>query len=503
MVKLTMIKPNIVIVGGGTAGWLSALFAKKRYPDANVTVIESTEIGIIGAGEGTVPMLIKLFEYLDISLQDLILNTKATIKNGIKFTNWSEDGGSYFHGFIFHPETVKGLKVINFENKDFENSRLFAYGKKIKDEDFCFYTMISDQNKIPYTEEEGGYKKHGSHALHFDARVLARFLKEKSLERGILHIDSKVVDSEISENNVVSVTLEDRTTINTDFVVDATGFARYFIGKSLGGKWISYSESLPADSAQAFFLKIKNKEEIEPYTESTATDYGWVWKIPLQHRYGCGYVYDSTMVSNEEVRREIVEKYGDVEFVKQFKFDPGTFENIWIGNCIAVGLSAGFIEPLEATSLLQTTTTLNRVFHKDVDALNPSGNRENINKKCFNDSEAIKDFIYLHYMTNKTNNDFWKNFTLNNKMPDSLKETYKKIINVEEIKIYDLMWQEYSYYIVAKGNGIMNENNLSDFAKKYEKFNKEIQENFEVEKALSKKSVKHYDFLKLNGGFNE
>jgi tryptophan halogenase len=498
-----MSKPNIVIVGGGTAGWLSALFAKKRYPEANVTVIESTEIGIIGAGEGTVPMLLKLFESLDISLQDLISNTKATIKNGIKFTNWSEKDGSYFHGFTFKSETVEDLKDIDFENKDFENLRLFAYGKKIKDEDFCFYTMISDQNKIPYVKEEDGYKKHGSHALHFDARVLANFLKHISLKRDINHIDSKVIDSEILDNKIISITLENKTILNTDFVVDATGFARYFIGKSLNGKWVSYSDSLPANSAQAFFLKIENKEEIEPYTESTATDYGWVWKIPLQHRYGCGYVYDSRFVSNEEVRKEIIEKYGDVEFVKEFKFEPGTFENVWIGNCVAVGLSAGFVEPLEATSLQQTATTLNRVFHEDVEALSPGDYRDHINKKCFNDSEAIKEFIYLHYMTNKTNNNFWKNFTLNNKMPGALKEIYEKIINVDEIKVHDLMWPEYSYYIVAKGNGIMNEDNLFNFAKKYEKFNQEIKENFNTQKDLSKKTIKHYEFLKLNGGFNE
>jgi 2-polyprenyl-6-methoxyphenol hydroxylase-like FAD-dependent oxidoreductase len=156
-----MSKPNIVIVGGGTAGWLSALFAKKRYPEANVTVIESTEIGIIGAGEGTVPMVLTLFQDLEISLKDLIANTKSTIKNGIKFTNWSEDGGSYFHGFTFYPETVEDLKSIDFENKDFENSRLFAYGKKIKDQDFCFFTMISDENRIPYVKEQDVYKKHG------------------------------------------------------------------------------------------------------------------------------------------------------------------------------------------------------------------------------------------------------------------------------------------------------------------------------------------------------
>lgn len=497
-----MINKNIVVVGGGTAGWLSALFAKKRYPDANVTLIESTEIGIIGAGEGTVPQVLMLFKDLGIDTADLILNTKATIKNGIKFTNWSKDGKSYFHGFDGNPKNLEGLNDVDFENRDFPNSRLFAYSEKINNEDFCFTTMISDQNRVPYVKEEDIYKQYLSHAIHFDARILANFLKNKSLERGINHIDSKVVGSEISGNNVVSITLENATTINTDFVVDATGFARYFIGKLLNGEWISYSENLPANSAQAFFLNVENKKEIEPYTESIASDFGWIWKIPLQHRYGCGYVYDSRIVSNEEIKKEIVQKYGNVEFVKEFKFQPGAFKNIWIGNCVAVGLSAGFVEPLEAMSLLQTTVTLDRVFNEAVDAINTDFPREQVNKQCFSDSETIKDFLYLHYMTNKTNNNFWQNFTINNKMPDSLKEIYKKIINVEEIKTYNL-WTESSYYLVAKGNGIMNENNLFNFAKKYKKFNKDLKENFQITKTFSKKTIKHYDFLKLNGGFSE
>lgn len=151
---------------------------------------------------------------------------------------------------------------------------------------------------------------------------------------------------------------------------------------------------------------------------------------------------------------------------------------------------------------MQTATTLDRVFNKTVDVINPDFSRKDVNQKCFSDSEAIKDFIYLHYMTNKTNNNFWKNFTINNKMPNSLKEIYKKIINVEEIKTYS-PWTEYNYYIVAKGNGIMNENNLFNFAKKYKKFNKELKENFQITKTFSKKTIKHYDFLKLNGGFSE
>jgi hypothetical protein len=248
---------------------------------------------------------------------------------------------------------------------------------------------------------------------------------------------------------------------------------------------------------------MENPEEIEPYTESTATDFGWTWKIPLQHRYGCGYVYDSRLVSNEDVKKEIVEKYGDVQFVKHFTFDPGTFEKIWIGNCVAVGLSAGFVEPLEATSLQMTAATLNRVFHPEVDAFNPMGVKEVINDLVFSDSELVKEFIYLHYMTNKTNNSFWKDFTVNNKMPERLKRVYDAINSIDVQHEHEIMWPEYSYYIVAYGNGIMSQENLIKFSNKnLERFSDQIYANFKLKKELANNSAKHFDFLKFNGGFN-
>ena len=499
-----MDKKNIVIVGGGTAGWLSALFAQKRFPEENVIVVESTDIGILGAGEGTVPALLKSFVYLDISLKDLISNTKATIKNGIKFTNWDKDGGSYMHGFTFEQNISPFIDSIDFKDKHFLNSRIFAYANKMSAEDHCYYTMISDQNRVPYGNQDAEYGYYSQHAIHFDARVMAKFLKEKALERGVLHIDNEVIDCNIDEAEIGSIILKDGSTIKTDFLIDCTGFARYFLGKKLGAEWISYSDSLPANSAQAFFMEMTNPEEIEPYTESTAVDFGWVWKIPLQHRYGCGYVYDSRLISNEEVRKEIVDKYGEVEFVKQFTFDPGVYKDIWIGNCIAIGLSAGFVEPLEATSLQMTAATLNRAFHPEVDIFNPFSMKERINDRAFKDSELVKEFIYLHYMTNKTNNSFWKDFILNNKMPESLKSVYDDFINVKLIHDYDLMWPEYSYYIVAYGNGILDQEKLIKFSNEnLESFKDQIYKNFKTKKDLSNKSAKHFDFLKFNGGFNE
>jgi tryptophan halogenase len=502
-----MTKKNIVIVGGGTAGWLSALFAQKRFPDENVVVIESTKIGILGAGEGTVPMLVNLFNYLDITLEDLVTNTKSTIKNGIKFTNWSQDGGSYMHAFNFWPHNMDGLNRIEFDDPGFPNTRVFSYANDIPEEDFCFMTMVSNENRVPF-ETVGDYQKqYGAYAFHWDAPLLAKFLKEKALSRNVSHIDSRVVDADVNGVNIKSITLEDGSIISTDFVVDATGFARYFIGGKLGGEWISYSESLPANAAQAFLMPLDNEKELEPYTESIATDYGWIWKIPLQHRYGCGYVYDSRIISNEAVRKEITEKYGGVTFVKEFSFDPGIFKNVWIGNCMAIGLAAGFVEPLEATSLQQTAGALNRVFNTEVETFNPGEYRETINQKCFDESESIKDFIYLHYMTNKTNTDFWENFTTKNKMPDRIKHVHDLILNLGEVEDRENMWTiwpEYSYYAIAYGNGIMDIDKIKSFSEKHHnKFSKEIKENNSIKKSIYHKTLKHYDFLKLNGGFSE
>lgn len=499
-----MDKKNIVIVGGGTAGWLSALFAQKRYPEDNVIVVESTQIGILGAGEGTVPMLVGLFNYLGITLEELVSKTKSTIKNGIKFTNWSKDGGSYMHAFNFWPQSVNGLTPIKFDDPGFPNTRTFAYANSIEEKDFCFMSMVSGENRVPFDNLKNQY---GAHAFHWDAPLLAQFLKEKALDRGISHIDSRVSGESITGTNINSITLEDGRVVATDFVIDATGFARYFIGGKLGGEWLSYSESLPANAAQAFLMNVENKEEIEPYTESIAMDFGWVWKIPLQHRYGCGYAYDSRTVSNEDVRKEIIDKYGDVTFVKQFSFDPGSFKNVWIGNCMAVGLSAGFVEPLEATSLQQTAGALSRVFDKDVEALNPGEYREAINKKCFTESESIKDFIYLHYMTNKTNNSFWQDFTKNNKMPDSVSKLYDLIVNISQIENREYVWTvwpEFSYYTIAYGNGIMDLEKLKAFSTKHhDKFKDTIEYNNSIKKALAPKTLKHYEFLKMNGGFSE
>lgn len=488
---------NIVIAGGGTAGWLSALYMQKTFPESNITVIESTEIGIIGAGEGTTPMINKTIEYLDIDLKDFISNTKSTIKNGINFKNWNKDGTDYLHPFLEPNEEL------------IENARLMYIANNMENEDGCLATMLMEENKVPIYFENGVYKRYGPVAIHFDARVLALFLKDKAIERGITHIDSKIVNVVLKDQIVEKLILENGEEAKCDFVVDCTGFKRLIIGEYLKSKFISYKDQIPGNAAQAFFIKIDDPKELSPLTESTAEDHGWSWKIPLQHRYGCGYVYDSRIISNEDVKLEINKKYGDVEFVKQFSFEPGYLEEIWIGNCIAIGLSAGFIEPLEATSLQQTITLLDEIIKKNKNIFPAKEYKQKINKTFSRESDEIKDFIYLHYVTNK-DGSFWKNFMQNYKPSKSFLKVLDQINSFERIhfprgcNIEYCVFEHFRYHLVANGNGITNKKDIKNY---YNEnlilYKKDLDENIKKIKDVIPKLENHYSFLKKMGGFNE
>ena len=488
---------RIVIAGGGTAGWLSALYMQKTFPESNITVIESTEIGIIGAGEGTTPMINKTIDYLDIDLKDFISNTKSTIKNGVNFKNWNKDGTDYLHPFLEPNEEL------------IENARLMYIANNMANKEGCLSTMLMEEKKVPIYFENGVYKRYGPAAIHFDARALALFLKDKAIERGITHVDSKIVDVVLKDKIVEKLILENGQEAKCNFVVDCTGFKRLIIGDYLKSNFISYKDQIPGNAAQAFFIKIDDPKELSPWTESTAEDHGWSWKIPLQHRYGCGYVYDSRVISNEDVKLEINKRYGDVEFVKQFSFEPGCLEEIWIGNCIAIGLSAGFIEPLEATSLQQTITLLDTVIKKNKD-INPTEEyKQKVNKTFAKESEEIKDFVYLHYLTNREDS-FWKNFMQNYRPSESFLKVLNQINNFEtihfprECNIEYCIFDHFRYHLVANGNGITDKNNIIDYYNKDLKFyKKDLDINIKKIKEVVPKLENHYDFLKKMGGFNE
>ena len=401
---------NIVVVGGGTAGWITALYSKKIFPNDNITLIESPEIGILGAGEGSTKHLVEILNYLDIGIEELIKETKCTIKTGIKFTNWSKDKDYYYHDFTFE-ESPFDESYFKPKDNDYDFP-ILKYERFLniveKNTNSSINDNYSDNKLLPFTftnDKENNFNlwyKYSGHSIHFDARLLASFLSKIGISRNIKLIQDTIVDIETNDkNNIISLKLNNNDNIKTDFVFDCSGFARLIVGKYYNSKWKSFSEYLPMKRALPFFIDI-DTENIPSYTEAIAMDYGWMWKIPLQHRYGCGYVFDSDYI-NEDQAQEEIEKFLGFKPVypktngKSFIFDAGCFEEVWINNCLAVGLSSGFIEPLEATSIGQSIMLLKHFFMQKHKIFSDDIKTKKIfNEYYVRDTESIVDFLCLH-----------------------------------------------------------------------------------------------------------
>jgi tryptophan halogenase len=423
---------NFVVVGGGTAGWLSALYLKTYFPESNVSVIASSEIGILGAGEGTTAHFLSFLDEIGISVTDLIKHANATFKNGIKFTNWNGDKEHYHHPFRDVDDLDHSFySDLNFSDAPIMDIESIANGKNLDNIDFSAWA--SEHNKVRYYpnihiwNKKGDPFRHydnlGKHGLHFDASLLAKYLQNVGQLRGISLIDSVVSEIIPDETgNIKKIKLENNYSVPCDFVFDCSGFSRLIIGKHYNSEWIDYKDVLPVNRALPFFIK-NDSGVIPPYTESIAMKYGWMWKIPVQGRFGCGYVFDSSLISDEEAKKELEEYLGfNIEIPRCFSFSAGCYSKQWIKNCVAVGLSSGFIEPLEATSIWVTIMSLH-TFMENLQGLT-HGDQHSIdryNNFLKNTNQKILDFLYFHYITKRTDTDFWKNFKKNNTMPEYIK----------------------------------------------------------------------------------
>ena len=458
---------KVVVVGGGTAGWLTALAANKAYPNTQITVIESKEIGILGAGEGSTPYLTGFLEHLDISLSDLVKNCDATIKNGIKFTNWNNDGEFYYHGFspvdrslgtdALNTRFLSTSPLLVSSVASYDNFKKIDFSEKISEKNKVPFVFNSKQDKDPILN----YNKISNISIHFNATKLANRLKEIGISRGILVLDGTINNVSLDQNNNInSLILEDNQKVMCDFVFDCSGFHRLIIGKVYDTKWKSYKDFLPVDSAVPFFIEMK--EEIPPYTEAIAMKYGWMWKIPLQTRFGCGYVYDSSLISEDEAIKEIEEFLGyEPTYPRKdkggFKFSAGCYEEPWVNNCIAVGLAANFVEPLEATSIWVSIVELTQIFGTpDFIFNNTEKTRKEFNESIMSMNNDIADFIYLHYMSLRDDTEFWKKFPYDN-APLSLKEKIDawkhRLPNMRDTGQH---WSLNSWFIISSAQKIMN-----------------------------------------------
>ena len=403
---------KIVIIGGGTAGWLTALVVNKFWKNTEVTLIASSEIGILGAGEGSTPNFSDILRSLNINQTDFFLKTGSTVKEGIKFLNWAEEGSVAFHGF-------------------------------------------GSPDPNPLIQKK---------PFHFDASLVAKYFKEIAIDRGVNWIDSEIVDIINIDETILNLKLHDGTLIDLDYVFDCSGFYKIVIDKVHKEKWISYSDYLIMNKAFGFFLPQTNKYTINDaqFTQLTSMKNGWMWQIPLQHRWGCGYVFNDNYISVENAKKEVEETLGyKIKIQKVFNFNPGRYERSWIGNSISVGLSYGFLEPLEATSLMSIIMQLKKLM--DINFNNDFKNEYNI--ACSDILEQNMLFTRYHYLCERKDTQFWKDCT-SMPIPTKLKNILNsnnelipksniELINMLGLRITkedDITFFPYSYYNISVKN---------------------------------------------------
>lgn len=508
---------KIIVLGGGTAGWLTALYANQQFPNDKIILIESSKIGILGAGEGSVPILVRLLDQLNIPVASLIKETKSTIKNSVKFTNWSNKTNSYYHhsfDMITPQLSHQALNIDSFP-EGASIGRVMTVNNYKDHYDYDFVGRVSEENKVllnyssNFNHEINSITNFDSHhyfSLHFDAKDLALMLSKIGNERGIERVEAEVKSFiQDKDGYVTDIVIEDGHKVKADFVFDCSGFARVLIGKLYNTKWKSFKENLPMKKAIPFFIDI-DQDNIPPYTESIAMDYGWMWKIPLQHRYGCGYVFDSDFISEEDAKIEVEKKLGfEVTSPKTFSFEPGVFESVWVKNCLAVGLSSGFVEPLEATSIAQGIILLGDFFNQKQKIFDRDERYISyFNTKYLNETISIRNFLYLHYMTDKTNTVFWRDFTKNNKMPEKLEEVIYHLNNA--ILSKDLMHEGQmgvsNYFTVAHGVGLLDKNNISNIYNAFnlDRYRDTLSAQRSLQDRFSKNFISHSEFLRHLGG---
>ena len=389
---------NIVIAGGGTAGWLAALFFVKAQPGKHkVTLIESSQIGIIGAGEGSTGMMYDLLSnfWFDTgcNIQEFMEETDSTIKLGIRHKNWRGDGTSYY-------APLDGSKTSG-TNPDIDFLQSLAkYGPE-KMYRASTIGRAFEENRTP----------HG-HAFHFDAHKIGQYFKKK-LGDNITVIDGKILNVELNEHALITrLQLEDGRFVDGDFFVDATGFTRKLMN-TLQVRWRPYSLNLPVDRAMPFILPYEDGQKVEPLTVAHALSSGWMWQIPTKSRIGCGYVYNSSCLAQWEAQEEVERVLGrPIEPIKFIAFESGRSERLWEGNCLAIGLSSAFAEPLEATSI---HTTLMQLLYftfeflsDNKDGVISENNRQLYNRKMTKMYDDILDFLVIHYQGGRTDSEFWK-----------------------------------------------------------------------------------------------
>jgi tryptophan 7-halogenase len=409
---------SVVIVGGGTAGWMSAAaIARAVQENCKITLIESDEIGTVGVGEATIPPIRTFNEMLGIDENDFVRATQGSFKLGIQFVDWGKLNHSYFHPF--------GTYGRNFDMVPLHQYWLDAnaQGAAPPLDDMCMAWAAAKRGKFSRPVADGRHVLSTfEYAYHFDAGLYARFLRAYSEQRGVTRIEGKV--AAIAQNAetgfIESVTLDDGQVLEADLFIDCSGFRGLLIEGALKTGYQDWTHWLPCDRAMA--VPCARAGEFTPYTRSTARTAGWQWRIPLQHRTGNGYVYCSQHITDEQAAQTLLANLDGKALAdpKPLRFVTGRRNLFWNKNVVAIGLSGGFMEPLESTSihLIQAGIAKLLALFPDRD-FDPMVTDE-YNRIAISEYERIRDFIILHYkLTTRTDSELWRYCSAMN-VPDTV-----------------------------------------------------------------------------------
>jgi hypothetical protein len=463
---------KILIVGGGTSGLISALILK-TFLNAQVDVVYSKDIGIVGVGEGSTEHFNDFMRFVGIDYLSVLKECDATFKSGILFQNWSNK--TYLHN-VADP----------FSNLYAQYP--YVYAKLITSNSNHIVPNYLYKNKL-----DAEYLKHSDRSpfnqYHFNTYKLNDFLQKLSKERGISFFDDEIKNIHFKESGDIDYLTGNNKIYSYDFYIDSTGFKKLLIS-NMGTKWISFSKYLKMKSAVVF--PTPDEDEYNIWTLSKAMDYGWRFKIPTWGRHGNGYIFDSDYISADQAKEELDKELGiDVDIKKEFKFDPGHLDRVWVKNCVAIGLSGSFVEPLEATSIgtsiQQSFLLMHRILNYNDKTI------KNYNDTFTNIMNNIRDFIVLHYIVDKNNSKFWQDIKKID-LPDSLKSNLEKWTHsmpiAEDFKDashYNLFWGN-NFTLILDGLNLFN---LKSISKEYESLSPSI-------KNIADNTIKNNDFNQSN-----
>ncbi len=449
---------RILIVGGGTAGWMAAAAFSKTLAGSDyvIDLVESDEIGTVGVGEATIPPIMTFNRSLEIDENEFVRATQASFKLGIEFVDWTRLGHSYIHPFGSYGVQMGGIFFHHFW------LRHRAQGGTMGPDSFntCNLAARAGRFSPPIANERSPLPPH-SYAYHFDAGLYAAYLRRMAEAAGVRRHEGRIADVKLNgeEGHIESVKLTDGRELAADFFIDCSGFRGLLIEQALHSGYEDWSQWLPCDRALA--VPCARLTTTTPYTRSTARESGWQWRIPLQHRIGNGYVYCSQFLGDDEAASRLLGRLDGEALAspRPLRFVAGRRKESWKKNCVSLGLASGFLEPLESTSIHLVQTAIARVLF-----LFPGHAFDHATIAKYNDMvrveyEEIRDFLVLHYKaTERDDTPFWRHCRAI-PPPDSLRERwemYERTANI--IAVPGELFREHSWFAVYTGQGVIPKN---------------------------------------------